>query len=202
MSKAEFFQEIMPDLKGLAAECLVMDAQDYAEFKCEIMGVCDVRARPFLGAVLSAVDGVIKKSGGGGQRSMIDLISDARIAAKVFTNMRGARAEGKTVRPKMVMQIPMIKSGPAFYDTPEGCMLTHRDKAVHDAVWEVFKELSYEDKRVLCFSPEPGRYLLRVQLWERELEPALPPRQYHKAMGAILHQYVRIKLSDRQKARG
>lgn len=201
MSKAEFFQEIMPDLKGLAAECLVMDAQDYAEFKCEIMGVCDVRARPFLGAVLSAVDGVIKKSGGG-QRSMIDLISDARIAAKVFTNMRGARAEGKTVRPKMVMQIPMIKSGPAFYDTPEGCMLTHRDKAVHDAVWEVFKELSYEDKRVLCFSPEPGRYLLRVQLWERELEPALPPRQYHKAMGAILHQYVRIKLSDRQKARG
>ena len=56
----------MPDLKGLAAECLVMDAQDYAEFKCEIMGVCDVRARPFLGAVLSAVDGVIKKRAWGG----------------------------------------------------------------------------------------------------------------------------------------
>ena len=56
---------------------------------------------------------------------MIDLISDARIAAKVFTDMRGARAEGKTVRPKMVMQIPMIKSGPAFYDTPEGYAHAH-----------------------------------------------------------------------------
>ncbi len=131
---------------------------------------------------------------------MIDLISDARIAAKVFTDMRGARAEGKTVRPKMVMQIPMIKSGPAFYDTPEGCMLTHRDKAVHDAVWEVFKELSYEDKRVLCFSPEPGRYLLRVQLWRDALGPVLSPGLYHKAMGAILHQYVRIKLARVAKA--
>lgn len=30
---------------------------------------------------------------------MIDLVSDARIAAKVFTDMREARAEGRTVRP-------------------------------------------------------------------------------------------------------
>ncbi len=73
-------------------------------------------------------------------------------------------------------------------------MLTHRDKAVHDAVWEVFKELSYEDKRVLCFSPEPGRYLLRVQLWRSALGPVLSPGLYHKAMGAILHQYISIKV--------
>lgn len=73
-------------------------------------------------------------------------------------------------------------------------MFTHRDKATHDAVWEVYKGLPYEDKSVLCFLPEPGRYLLRVQLWKDTLEPALPSRQYHKAMGAILHKYVRIKM--------
>ena len=79
-------------------------------------------------------------------------------------------------------------------------MFTHRDKDVHDAVRGVFKGLSYEDKRTLCFSPEDGRYLLRVQLWERELEPVLSSRQYHKAMGAILHQYIRIKLARAAKA--
>ena len=129
---------------------------------------------------------------------MTGLISDARIAAKVFVGMRGVRTEDK-----VVMQIPIIKSGPAFYGTPEGCMFTHRDKDVHDAVWEVYKGMPYEDKRTLRFSPETDRYLLRVQLWERELEPAWPPRQYHKAMGAILHQYVRIKMyqASRDKAK-
>ena len=190
----------MPDLKGLAAECLVMDAQDYAEFKCEIMGVCDVRARPFLGAVLSAVDGVIKKRAWGGQCSMMGMIKDAKVAAKVFTDMRGARTRGLEPSVRVLVKMPIIKSGPAFYDTPEGCMLTHMDKAVHDAVWKVFKELSYEDKWVLCFSPEDGRFLVRVQLWERELGLALPSRQYHKAMGAILHKYVRIKLARVAKA--
>ncbi len=124
-----------------------------------------------------------------------DLINDARIAVGVFVDMRRARAEGKDVRLKMVRCCPCIKSGPAFYDISEGCMFTHRDRALHNAVWEVFKTLSYEDKRVLCFPPENGRFLARVQLWERELEPALPPKLYHKAMGAILHQYVRIKLA-------
>ena len=60
---------------------------------------------------------------------MTGLISDARIAAKVFVGRRGVRTEDK-----VVMQIPIIKSGPAFYDTPEGCVFTHRDKDVHDAV--------------------------------------------------------------------
>lgn len=131
---------------------------------------------------------------------MESLLKDARTAARTFIDMRHARAEGKVVRPKMVMRMPLIKAGPAFYDTPEGCMFANRDKELHDAVWGVFKGLSYEDKRVLCFSPENGRFLARLQLWERELEPALPPRQYHKAMGAILHQYVTVKLARVAKA--
>lgn len=122
---------------------------------------------------------------------MTGLISDARIAAKVFVGMRGVRTEDK-----VVMQIPIIKSGPAFYDTPEGCMFTHRDKDVHDAVWEVYKGMPYEDKRVLCFSPKPGRYLLRVQLWERELEPALPPRQYHRPDGKLYTWRLPEELTD------
>lgn len=124
-----------------------------------------------------------------------DLINDARVAVMVSADMRKARAEGEVVRPRMVMQVPFIKSGPAFYDTPEGCMFANRDKVLRDAVWTVFRGLPYEDKRMLSFSPENGRYLVRASMWSLELEPALPPRLYHKAMREILHQYVRIKLS-------
>ena len=48
----------MPSVKELAVECLAMDAQGYEEFKCEIVEVCDVRARGFLSAVLSTIDRV------------------------------------------------------------------------------------------------------------------------------------------------
>ena len=65
MSRAEFFQEIMPDLKGLVTECLAMDARDYDEFKCEVMECCEARVRPFLGVVLSVIDGTIEKRAGG-----------------------------------------------------------------------------------------------------------------------------------------
>ena len=45
-------------MKGLAAECLAMDAQGYEEFKCEIVEECDQRAKRFLRAVLSTIDRV------------------------------------------------------------------------------------------------------------------------------------------------
>ena len=121
------------------------------------------------------------------------LLKDIGVAARVFTDMRKARAEGREVRPKMVMRMPIIKTGPSFYDTVEGCMFANRDKELRDAVWTVFRGLPYEDKEMLSFSPENGRFLVRAGLWNLELEPALTPRLYHKAMGAILHQYIRIK---------
>ncbi len=123
---------------------------------------------------------------------MIGLVVDTKTAVRTFIDMRRARAEDKVARPKMVMRMPLIEARPAFYDTPEGCMF----KELHDAVRGVFKGLSYKDKRTLCFSPENGRYLAKVQLWERELELALPSRQYHKAVGAILHKYVMMKLDQ------
>lgn len=58
MSGAGFFREIMPDLRVLAAECVIMDAQGYDEFKREFVETCDVRARGFLCAVLSTIDRV------------------------------------------------------------------------------------------------------------------------------------------------
>lgn len=58
MSKEGFFQEALSDLRELAAECLVMDAEDYTEFKCEVMEECDPRAKGFLSAVLSVIDRV------------------------------------------------------------------------------------------------------------------------------------------------
>ena len=134
---------------------------------------------------------------------MQNFIADVKETAKAFATVREARARGLEPKIRVTVKMPAINRSPAFYETPEGCMFANKDKALHDAVWEVYKGMPYEDKRTLCFSPEPDRYLLRVQLWERELEPALPPRQYHKAMGAILHQYVRIKMyqASRDKAK-
>lgn len=126
---------------------------------------------------------------------MENFIADAREAVGAFVAMREARERGREPELRVVVRMPFINAGPSFYDTPEGCMFTHRDKDVHNAVREAFKGMSYEDKRVLCFSPEPGRHLLRVQLWRDALEPILSPRMYHKAMRAILRQYVSIKLN-------
>ncbi len=172
MSKAELFREVMPTLKELAAECVVMDVQDYEEFKNDVMEECDARAKGFLRAVLSTIDSVREKRGG-----------QCGLEPKI----------------QVLVKTPVVNPGPAFYDTLEGCMFANRDKELHDAVREAFKGLSHEDKRLLCFSPEPGRYLLRVQLWASALAPALPPRLYHKAMGAILHKYVSIKLSYKRE---
>ena len=58
LTKTEFYREITPSVKGLAAECLAMDAQGYEEFKCEIVEECDPRAKGFLRAVLSTIDRV------------------------------------------------------------------------------------------------------------------------------------------------
>ena len=74
---------------------------------------------------------------------MIGLVVDTKTAVRTFIDMRRARAEGKVARPKMIMRMPLIEAGPAFYDTPEGCMFANRDKELYDAVRGVFKGLSY-----------------------------------------------------------
>lgn len=127
---------------------------------------------------------------------MHDLLTDARTAIETFTAVREARAKGLEPSVRVLVKMPVINAGPSFYDTLEGCMFANRDKELHNAVYEVFKGLSYEDKRVLCFVPENGRFLVRAALWSLELELALPSRLYHKAMGAILHQLVKVKLNQ------
>ncbi len=124
---------------------------------------------------------------------MHKILTDVRTAAETFTAVRELRARGLEPSVKVLVKVPAINTGVPFYGTVEGCMSANRDKELCNAVWEVFKGLSYEDKRTLCFVPENGRFLARAALWSRELEPALPPRLYHKAMGAILHDYIRIK---------
>ena len=130
---------------------------------------------------------------------MQNFIADVMETAKAFATVREARARGLEPKIRVTVKMPAINRSPAFYETPEGCMFANKDKALHDAVWEVFKGLSYEDKKLLCFSPEPGRYLLRAKLWVNALEPALPPRLYHKAMGVIMHLYVSIKFANKRE---
>lgn len=130
---------------------------------------------------------------------MQNFMTDVKEAAEAFAAAREARARGLEPKIRVTVKMPAINRSPTFYETPEGCMFANKDKALHDAVWEMFEGLSYEDKRLLCFLPKPGGYLLRAQIWADTLEPALSPRQFHKAIGKILHLYVRIKLAERRE---
>ncbi|MCI9547472.1 MAG: hypothetical protein HFH60_12450 [Lachnospiraceae bacterium] len=130
---------------------------------------------------------------------MQNFIADVKEAAKAFAAAREARVRRLEPKIKVFVNMPVINRSPAFYETPEGCMFANGDKSLHDAIWEAFKGLSYEDKRLLCFSPKPGGYLLRAQIWADTLEPALSPRQFHKAMGKILHLYVSIKFANKRE---
>ncbi len=133
---------------------------------------------------------------------MHKILTDVRTAAETFTAVRELRAKGLEPSVKVLVKMPVINAGPSFYDTVEGCMFANRDKEMHNAVRQVFKGLSYEDKRALSFLPENGRFLVRAALWALELEPALTPRLYHKAMRAILHKYVEIKQNQVKAVNG
>lgn len=124
---------------------------------------------------------------------MKDLINDISTAIGVVGYMRRARAEGKDVVPQMVRRYPRVARDPSFFETIEGCMFASKDRLMRNTVWRVFEILPHEDRKALCSSPENGRFLARTQLWRAELEAVLPPKQYHEAMGAILHLYAKIK---------
>ena len=121
------------------------------------------------------------------------ILNDAKTAVDLFSRMRKARKVNEEVSVRVVREIPLVNCGVSFLDTVEGCCLANSRKDVREAVWKIFKGFTYEEKRMLSFSPEDGKFIMRVDFWADKLKPVLSSGQYRSAMRSILHWYVHIK---------
>lgn len=122
---------------------------------------------------------------------MNGLLKDAKTAVRLFGEMRRARKDGGEL--EIRRSIPCINLGPAFYDTIEGCLLTHYGKDIHDIALNFFGRLPYEEQRWLSFVPKDGEFMERVRFWQKSLKPIMTSRQYGVAIRAIIHWYIHIK---------
>lgn len=120
------------------------------------------------------------------------VFSDLKAAARLFTDMRKARKEGKKVEVKKAVQIPVIQSD-GFYNTVEGCALSHCEREIANAAQKAFNSLADGEKHRLTFSPKNGEFAERVIFWKSLLKPAMTEQQYRKAILTIIHQYICIK---------
>jgi len=96
---------------------------------------------------------------------MNNIVTDMKAAVNLFKDMRKARREGTGVVIKQCRELPFVKSGPGFYDTPEGCNLNHCGRRIDKAAQKAFAALPYEEKRRMCFTPKAGEYVERVDFW-------------------------------------
>ena len=127
---------------------------------------------------------------------MNNLTTDIKTAVTIFTNIRKARKDGP-VKVEKMKEIPLIVVGLHFYDTVEGCTLSHY-KAIDDIAKKEFDKFPEVIKRKLTSAPEAGEFIDRVILWKETLRPVLTDKQYHTAMKAIISWYIHIiKLEDR-----
>jgi hypothetical protein len=61
MDRADFRQRALQRISELAAECVLMDARQYEDFKTGATQACDDKAKPFLCQVLSIIDTVRRR---------------------------------------------------------------------------------------------------------------------------------------------
>ncbi len=119
------------------------------------------------------------------------MLKDVKTSVRLFSEMRKARKEGGGFEIRRV--IPCINAGPAFYDTMEGCLLTHYGKDIHDIALEFFQGLPYEKKHWLSCSPANNEFVERAEFWRESLKPIMTSRQYGVAITAIIHWYIHVK---------
>ncbi len=56
MMSTENYQEALREIQKIAAECVLMDARQYKDFRAGALQACDEKAKPFLCSVLSIID--------------------------------------------------------------------------------------------------------------------------------------------------
>ena len=124
---------------------------------------------------------------------MNNIVTDMKAAVNLFKDMRKARREGTGVVIKRCRELPLVKSGPGFYDTPEGCNLNHCGRVIDREAREAFAALPYEEKRRMCFTPKAGEYVERAEFWRNMLEPVLTDKELRAAMMRLLRLYIYCK---------
>lgn len=126
---------------------------------------------------------------------MNHLFTDIKNTAKTFKEVRKARKEGADrveIMTQPIRTIPVIDTI-GFYDTVEGCTLSHCAKDIVDIARKAFKELPHEDKYRLAFVPKDGEFTERAAFWKSLLAPVMTKQQVNKAMFRIIRWYVHIK---------
>ena len=120
------------------------------------------------------------------------LLADIQSATEIFAGVRRARKNGYRLFTAYYKPFSFVRSG-GFYNTVEGCTLSHCGEEIAGRAELAFDQLSEEGKKQLSFAPKDGEYADRAQLWGFLLRCELTPKQYHIAMAQILHWYIQIK---------
>ena len=134
---------------------------------------------------------------------MNNLFSDVKASAKVFGKIRRARKEGADkirINVHPVKNYPVISCGVSFYDTIEGCTLSHCAGEIEKAATETFHNLTAEEQHRLSMDIPDGEFVERANYWRDLLKPALSPKQLSVAMEQIVHWYIHIKRDLRTEA--
>lgn len=89
--------------------------------------------------------------------------------------------------------ISLINAGTGFYDTVEGCTLSHCSKDVVRAAELAFDQHPQEEKLWLSFSPKDDEFIERAVFWKELLEPFMDPWQLKQVMLQIIRWYIHIQ---------
>ncbi len=118
------------------------------------------------------------------------ILQDIKIAADVFCEVRKARKAGaEAVKIKPAFTVPCATFTPAYLNTIEGCQTRKLGREIDQAVKEVFDCLPYETRRQIE-RDDMGSWADRARFWQRQLKPALPPKEYHAVMTLFIGWYA------------
>lgn len=123
---------------------------------------------------------------------MGNIFTDVKTAIKLTGEARKARkagASGIQVRP--VYTLPHALPAPAYFNTIEGCITWELGREIDWAVARCFKSLPCETQRRLEHSPQTKlEWAARARFWKEQLQPTLPPPQYHKTLALFIGWYA------------
>lgn len=121
-----------------------------------------------------------------------NIINDAKVCVSIFKDMQKVRKQGGDVALEKKVQIPFIRCG-GFYNTVEGCTLSHLDREIVFRAQEAFAGLADDEKYRLQFSPKNGEFIERARYWKGILKPVMTEKQCLVAMNCIIGWYIHIK---------
>lgn len=122
----------------------------------------------------------------------MNIVNDVKAVVQFFVDRRKARKEP-------VQQVKHREPSVSFYDTVEGCVIWNLPPDIYEPAARAFRELPYEVKHRMAFSPKNGEFCERAKLWKEEvLQPVLSQKQSSTAMIAILRWYRHIKAMQQE----